>query len=55
MYKSPTSLVYTFWEEEIFEFLSKSVHLRNVHGSYRLQTNASRGTYMGRRLDVVCQ
>ncbi len=36
MYKSRTSLVYTFRGEEIFEFLSKSVHPRNVHGSKRL-------------------
>ena len=29
-------LVYTFRVEEMFEFLSKSVHPRDVHGSYRL-------------------
>ena len=34
MYKSRTSLVYTFRMEEIFEFLSKSV--QECHGSYRL-------------------
>ena len=34
MYKSRTSLVYTFRVEEIFEFLSKSV--QECHGSYRL-------------------
>ena len=36
MYESRTSLVYTFRVEEMFEFLSKSVNPRDVHGSYRL-------------------
>ena len=58
MYESRTSLVYTFRvEEEIFEFLPKSVHPRNVHGSYRLYEDKYipryvHGTSLGCRVPV---
>ncbi len=57
MFKSRTSLVYTFRVEEIFEFLSKSVHPRNVHGSYRLYEDKYipryvHGTSLGCRVPV---
>ncbi len=57
MYESRTSLVYTFRVEEIFEFLSKSVHPRNVHGSNRLHEDKYipryvHGTSLGCRVPV---
>jgi len=55
MYESRTSLVYTFRLEEIFEFLSKSVHEMNMGHTVFMKTNTSHGTYMGCRLSVVCQ
>jgi hypothetical protein len=57
MYESRTSLVYTFRLEEIFEFLSKSVHPRNEHGSYRFHEDKYipryvHGTSVGCRVPV---
>jgi hypothetical protein len=55
MYKSRTSLIYTFRVEEIFEFLSKSVHPTNVYGSYRLYEDKYISRYVhGTLLECCC-
>ena len=58
MFKSRTSLVYTFWVEEIFEFYPSLFIPAMYMGLLKtvcMKTNTSRGTYVGCRLDLVCQ